>query len=87
VSIWELAVRLVIIGGLSILAFAVVEAMWSARTKRRNAFRDARLRHPAGKALLHTPGHCALCADKGICTCPPCVREATTGQPQTGEAS
>jgi hypothetical protein len=80
-SIWELAVRWVIFGGLALLAFAVIEAMWEQRaTKRRNAYRDARRRHPAGKALAHAPGHCAPCAVKGICTCPPCLREAYTGE-------
>jgi hypothetical protein len=80
-SIWELAVRWVIFGGLAILAFAVIEAMWEQRaTKRRNAFRDARRRHPAGKTPPHTPGHCPPCAEKGICTCPSCVREAYTGE-------
>jgi hypothetical protein len=85
-SIWELAVRWVIFGSLAILAFAVIEAMWEQRaTKRRIAFRDARRRHPA--TVAHTSVHCPPCAEKGVCLCPPCVREAYTGQPQTGDAS
>jgi hypothetical protein len=80
-SIWELARNWVIIGSLAILAFAVIEAMWEQRAaKRRNAYRAARRRHPAGKALAHTSGHCPPCAEKGVCTCPSCVREAYTGE-------
>jgi hypothetical protein len=66
-----------ILAGFGIWALYAIEQRAS---KRRNAFRDARLRHPAGKATLHTPGHCPPCAEKGICTCPPCVREAYTGE-------
>jgi hypothetical protein len=78
-SIWELARNWVIFGGLAILAFAVIEAMWEQRaTKRRNAFRDARRRHPATAA--HTSGHCPPCAEKGVCLCQSCVREAFTGE-------
>jgi hypothetical protein len=79
-SIWELAVRWVIFGGLAILAFAVIEAMWEQRaTKRRNAFRDARRLAPAD--FVHAPdAHCTSCAEKGVCLCPSCVREAYTGE-------
>jgi hypothetical protein len=79
-SIWELAVRWVIFGGLAILAFAVIEAMWEQRaTKRRNAFRDARRLTPAD--FIHAPdAHCPSCAEKGVCLCPSCVREAYTGE-------
>ena len=45
-------------------------------------------REPAANAPPHDPRRqCPPCAEKGVCTCPPCVREVTTGQPQTGEAS
>jgi hypothetical protein len=78
-SIWELAVRWVIFGGLAILALAVIEAMWEQRaTKRRNAYRDARRLAPADFA--HTSVHCPPCAEKGVCLCPSCVREAYTGE-------
>jgi hypothetical protein len=73
-----------ILAGLSIWALYAAE---QRATKRRNAFRDARRRHPAGKALAHTPDHCPPCAEKGVCLCPPCVREAYTGQHHTGDAS
>jgi hypothetical protein len=92
-SIWELAVRWVIFGGLAILAFAVIEAMWEQRaTKRRNAFRDARRSHPA--ALAHTSGHCPPCAEKGGCGCRECAWRAEQRnrfpdptRDQTGDAS
>jgi hypothetical protein len=73
---------------LGILAGLGIWALYAAEqraTKRRNAFRDARRRHPATAA--HTSAHCPPCAEKGVCLCPPCVREAYTGQPSTGDAS
>jgi hypothetical protein len=80
-SLYTSAVCWVIFGSAAILAYAVVsDALRQRATKRRNAYRDARRRHPAGKALAHTSGHCPSCAEKGVCLCPSCVREAYTGE-------
>jgi hypothetical protein len=37
-------------------------------------------RKPAAD-FIHAPGvHCPPCAEKGVCLCPSCVREAYTGE-------
>jgi hypothetical protein len=64
-----------VIGGLGIWALYAAE---QRATKRRNAFRDARRRHPP--AVAHTSVHCPPCAEKGVCLCPSCVRDAYTGE-------
>jgi hypothetical protein len=68
-----------LLGGIAGLSIWALYAAEQRATKRRNAFRDARRLAPAD--FLHEPGvHCPPCAEKGICLCPTCVREAYTGE-------
>jgi hypothetical protein len=68
-----------LLGGIAGLSIWALYAAEQRATKRRNAFRDARRLTPAD--FIHAPdAHCTSCAEKGVCLCPSCVREAYTGE-------